>query len=154
MHGKVKWFSKDKGYGFIVDNDGEDRFFGVTNIKGVELPGNGDSVDFNPANGLKGPRAENVTIRKKYLNLNDSRVTCKKCRKKMIPRIITGPPLIHGSYGWTPVPKKSICPYCANTFQEFPASLWEKIGSVVFIIFFLGFAAFVSSNIFDFNFLR
>jgi ribosomal protein S27E len=69
----------------------------------------------------------------------DERETCSSCGKKMIPRIITGPPLIHGQGGWTPVPKKSICPFCGATHKTFPASLGEKIGLTIFGVIFLIF---------------
>ncbi len=139
MDGKVKWFSKEKGFGFIVGLDGKDHFAGATNVKGADLPNNGDIVTFDPVKGKRGPRAENVTIKKKFIDTTDSRVICRNCGKKIIPRIITGPPFVHGSYGWTPVPKSSICTFCGGTFREFPPSFGEKIGSVIFIIIFVLF---------------
>ena len=65
---------------------------------------------------------------------HDERVICKSCGKKMIPRIITGPPVIRPQSGWTPVPKKSVCPFCASTYQKFPMSSEEKLGLVFFSI--------------------
>ena len=72
----------------------------------------------------------------------DERETCGSCGKKMIPRIITGPPLVHGHGGWTPVPKKSVCPFCGNMHRKFPPSTGEKIGSAVFVFFFVAFLFF------------
>ena len=48
IEGSVKWFSKDKGFGFISVSNSDDRFFHVTNVKGDQLPNNGDSVTFVP----------------------------------------------------------------------------------------------------------
>ncbi len=54
-------------------------------------------------------------------NHTEGKVRCLSCSKMMVPRIITGPPSVHGGSGsWTPVPKKSICPYCAATHTVFP----------------------------------
>ena len=55
----------------------------------------------------------------------------------MVPRVITGPPLVRPSHGWTPVPKKSICPSCGGLHMKFPASTGEKIGLVAIIIIFV-----------------
>jgi len=57
---------------------------------------------------------------------NDERVRCSNCHKLMVPRLIMGPPSVHGGSGyWTPVPRKSICPYCAETFKVFSKSQKE-----------------------------
>jgi len=65
---------------------------------------------------------------------HDERETCHGCGKKIIPRIITGPPILHGQGGWTPVPKKSICPFCGTTHRKFPMTMGEKIGLAIFAI--------------------
>ena len=63
----------------------------------------------------------------------DERVSCSSCKKKMVPRIITGPPIIRLVHGWTPVPKKSVCPFCAKVHQKFPLTLGEKIRLSLFV---------------------
>lgn len=126
MEGKVKWFSEEKGFGFIVGSDGVERFFGVRDIKGVDLPKNGSSVNFEAAEGKKGPIATDVTITNRGESGSDERVTCSNCGKKIIPRIITGPPLVRGNGSWTPVPKKSVCPFCGGLHKNFPPSRERK----------------------------
>jgi CspA family cold shock protein len=52
----------DKGFGFIDDGSDKDMFFHMSNLEGVsydELQ-EGQSVTYNPGQGPKGPRAENV----------------------------------------------------------------------------------------------
>lgn len=63
MDGIVKWFSKEKGYGFITVPGADDRYFHVSQVKGSELPNNGDAVTFEPMIGRNGkPSAKNVVI--------------------------------------------------------------------------------------------
>ena len=62
MNGTVKWFNKDKGFGFITpDGGGRDVYVHINN---VETPDNslsdGQRVSFEMANGRKGPEAIKV----------------------------------------------------------------------------------------------
>lgn len=113
MQGTVKWFSSEKGYGFITSEAGEDHYFNVQSINGASLPSNGDSVQFESKSGNNGPRAINITITAKASSLNtrpaDDRINCPSCDKKIVPRLIT----YRGS------PEKSVCPYCAATVKTF-----------------------------------
>jgi cold shock CspA family protein len=62
--GVVKWFSENRGYGFITpDGDGTDVFVHSTGIKGTERQNlrEGQRVEFEIIQGPKGPQAENVT---------------------------------------------------------------------------------------------
>lgn len=61
MEGRVKWFSEKKGYGFIIGDDGTDRFFHVKGVLDSKVPGRGEQVTFRPTDGPKGPRAEDVS---------------------------------------------------------------------------------------------
>ncbi len=62
--GKVKWFDKKKGYGFIVNpNGGEDIFVHFSNIcseNRFKLIYQDNDVDFDIENTQKGLQARNV----------------------------------------------------------------------------------------------
>lgn len=60
--GKVKWFSNEKGYGFIETDDGEDVFVHFTGISGdgFKTLDEGESVSFEITDGNRGPQAANV----------------------------------------------------------------------------------------------
>ena len=61
--GKVKWFSDQKGYGFVVPDDGgKDLFVHFSNITGdgFKTLAENQEVEYDPAEGKKGPEATNV----------------------------------------------------------------------------------------------
>ena len=63
MKGTVKWFNNQKGYGFISDEQGNDVFvhYSGLNMEGFKSLDEGAEVEFDVANGAKGPQATNVT---------------------------------------------------------------------------------------------
>ena len=63
--GKVKWFDVTKGYGFIVDENGNEVFVHFSDIQsGKTYTGfdKNDKVTFEIKDGKNGPQAANVNI--------------------------------------------------------------------------------------------
>ena len=60
--GKVKWFSNQKGYGFITPEEGEDVFVHHSAIQGdgYKTLEEGQEVEFEVTTGPKGEQATNV----------------------------------------------------------------------------------------------
>jgi CspA family cold shock protein len=63
--GTVKWFNDAKGYGFITPEDGEKDFFvhhSAIAGEGFKSLTEGAKVEFDAADGEKGPEAKNVVL--------------------------------------------------------------------------------------------
>ena len=60
--GRVKWFSNKKGYGFIEIDGEDDVFVHFSSIQsdGFKSLKQGATVEFDIADGEKGPQAANV----------------------------------------------------------------------------------------------
>ncbi len=60
--GTVKWFSNEKGFGFIAREGGDDVFVHFSNIQsnGYRTLEEGQRVEFDVAPGRKGEEAQNV----------------------------------------------------------------------------------------------
>jgi cold shock protein len=61
--GKVKWFSQEKGYGFIQQDSGPDVFVHHSQIQasGFRTLNEGERVEFDLIEEPKGLKAQNVT---------------------------------------------------------------------------------------------
>jgi CspA family cold shock protein len=57
--GKVKFFDTSRGFGFITQNEGEDLFFHVSELR-AETANEGDQVEYEIGEGRKGACAVNI----------------------------------------------------------------------------------------------
>lgn len=62
MKGTVKWFSGEKGYGFITSEEGNDVFahFSQITMDGYKVLEENDQVEFDVEDGERGPQATNI----------------------------------------------------------------------------------------------
>ncbi len=62
MNGTIKRKMNDKGFGFVVGEDGNEYFFHQSACTGTPFDSlrEGQAVTFERGQGPKGPRAENV----------------------------------------------------------------------------------------------
>lgn len=132
MDGTVKWYSKEKGYGYIAGADGVEYFFHKKNIRGHQSVGDAEQVQFQVSSSEKGPcagwvaKSRDSTEFRSNPKITDERETCGSCGKKMVPRLITN----RGEV------TRSVCPYCANTHKEFGAGFRGAIlffGAIVLV---------------------
>ncbi|NRF94820.1 cold shock domain-containing protein [Paenibacillus frigoriresistens] len=89
--GKIKWFSDEKGFGFIQDDAGSEYFFHIKSVNSTHEPKKGSAVTFNISQGKKGPEARDITITQvavtssdkpaKVLVLGDHRILLNKIKK-------------------------------------------------------------------------
>jgi CspA family cold shock protein len=61
--GRVKWYDADKGFGFVTQDGGEDVYVRASALpSGVESLKSGQRVDFDMAQGRRGPQALKVEL--------------------------------------------------------------------------------------------
>lgn len=60
--GVIKWFNSQKGYGFVTLQNGQEIFVHKTGLsEGVRLLTDGQEVEFEVEETIKGPQAVNVS---------------------------------------------------------------------------------------------
>lgn len=123
--GTVKWFSQEKGYGFITCAQNQDYYFSVSDVHGSELPGQGDRVEFQARVGARGLRASRIHIvsRAPGQTRADDRIECPGCQRRIVPRIITNQGQLD----------HSVCPFCGTKVKDFSlfSILFDKLIKVV-----------------------
>ena len=59
--GKVKFYNKEKKYGFITGGDGKDYFFHASGVSNDIYLKDGDNVEFKVVEGERGPKAVDIS---------------------------------------------------------------------------------------------
>lgn len=61
MKGKVKFFNREKEFGFIIGDDGKDYFVHKSGLQGDLTPDENDLVEFSVEEGDRGLKAVKVS---------------------------------------------------------------------------------------------
>ena len=59
--GKVKFYNKEKKYGFITGDDGKDYFFHTSGVSNELYVQDGDKVEFKLMDGDRGQKAVDIS---------------------------------------------------------------------------------------------
>tara|TARA_A100001011_G_scaffold353981_1_gene396029 strand:- start:3039 stop:3233 length:195 start_codon:yes stop_codon:yes gene_type:complete len=59
--GKVKFYNKEKKYGFITGDDGKDYFFHSSSVSNELYVQDGDKVEFKVVDGDRGKKAVDIS---------------------------------------------------------------------------------------------
>ena len=133
---KVKWFSQEKGYGFITDESNQDLYFGVQDIIGPDLPENGDDVEYESYIGREEKTcARNVKITKKRFP-EFKKICCSSCEMNVEPKLWH-----YGGSDFTHIQTQYLCPHCGNSlfktgggFNTYAKSILVLFSVVIFSI--------------------
>jgi CspA family cold shock protein len=61
--GRVKWFSLEKGFGFIANDEGEDVYLAASSLpEGIATVKPGTKLEFSIADSRRGPQALSVHV--------------------------------------------------------------------------------------------
>jgi len=60
-NGKVKFYNREKKFGFITGNDGNDYFFHDTGVSNEIYLRDGDNVEFKIIDGERGKKAVDIS---------------------------------------------------------------------------------------------
>ena len=87
MEGKIKRLIRERGFGFITTEDGEDVFFHRSALAGEDFDAleDGANVEFDLEKGPKGRRATNVRAGDPFRRQEEGEQMqgyCMKCRAK------------------------------------------------------------------------
>ena len=113
MRGKIRWFSEEQEGGFLLGDDGVERFLDAEDVTGSTPPRGGDVVEFEHRDTSDGARAVNVKIVSRSEDPDRpsyGQVTCGVCKQTMVPRYV--PDSVYPQLGYF------ACIYCGFMFKH------------------------------------
>ena len=113
MRGKIRWFSEEQEGGFLLGDDGVDRFVDAEDVVDSTPPRSGDIVEFEHRDTPDGPRAVEVSIVSRSEGSGSpsyDQVTCGVCNQTMVPRYV--PDSVYPSLGYF------ACIYCGSILMR------------------------------------
>ena len=86
MNGKITTWFKEKGFGFIKDENGENRYFHVIKVANPELIKKDAAVTFEPTTNNKGPSAYAVKVipDSKYIFIAGERIKLTSIKSYLV----------------------------------------------------------------------
>lgn len=116
MKGRITKYNREKGYGFILAEDGEDYFFHISDIKTIVEIELGQIVNFNVKETPKGKAATDINIQEKesyfisFQNVNIKKSNIKSysffdCERYFLKLYKINPEYDGGVKAWLLVPQ-------------------------------------------------
>ena len=116
MKGMIKFYNKDKGFGFVVGENNQEYYFNHKAIAYGELPAAGCHCEFEIDTAVRSNnRHRNQPIKSIKVthntcyNNNSGKTTCQHCGVQCVPRVFF-------SYGTA---THSVCPFCGKNIRVF-----------------------------------
>lgn len=89
--GKVRWYDKDRGFGFVSNPDGEDVFIGKSVLpEGVTEVAQGQRLEYDYADGRQGPQALRIKILAEAPRVKRGRQDSRRQAKRHSPSDLNG----------------------------------------------------------------
>ena len=110
MRGNIRWYSEELEGGFLLGEDGVERYVDSEDVTDSTPPQSGDVVEFEHRDTSEGPRAVDVRIISRSEEadrpLRNGQVTCGACKQTMVPRFVSDS--VYPSLGYF------ACIYCGS----------------------------------------
>lgn len=132
--GSLKWYDAQKGYGFVLGDDGADYYIHKSEITSAALSTKGEPVSFIPAESSRGLCAQSLVFDNAPVTLaqasspktHPDAVMCRHCNQSIVPKMV----FFKGS------PHNTICPLCAKEVKNLlpPFTQWMQKTAPWFLI--------------------
>ncbi len=121
MEGKVKWYNRKKGYGFIIGDDDKEYFIHYTALGEGTFIRDNDKVSFEPTQTDKGNQARNVKLVQKASEMEGAETSAAPESPAQEESPVAEEPAPQDSEDFGEEPKKEEAPAEEEPSEEKPA---------------------------------